>query len=101
MSNGLSNHDSGQRTPPGNKQAAAGQFNDPVNNAVDDANCDLGHDESHDEPLKAPDLNTLEELEIEAELVHVGAKDHPFRLIEARWEAKRLDALLREVYDEE
>ncbi|MGH8502449.1 MAG: hypothetical protein ACREVE_08240 [Gammaproteobacteria bacterium] len=107
MPNGLSSHDSGQGSRDNDPQVAAALPEDE----------DISEDEdtgvSEDEALEldfADDVDDLQDLSddtdselltAESEVFVVATPRHPIRAIEAHWEAKRLDAMLREVYDEE
>jgi hypothetical protein len=103
MPNGLSNDDSGTRSRDKSKQPEPVLVDDAVDSKTCESDADASHEELNDAPLKlTPDMVTPEELEVQAEMANVVVRaDHPLRLIEAHWEAKRLDALLREVYEEE
>lgn len=110
MPNGLSNHDSGQGSRDSDPHAAAALLED------EDVTEDEDVDEvSEDETFELDFADDADDLQILSDETLTGAElftsetgalvidtpRHPIRAIEAHWEAKRLDAMLREVYDEE
>lgn len=116
MSNGLSNQDSGHRSGGGKKPpppALLEEAEDTDALALDapeqeelpeDAEFAAGADLIVPETLEtdALEAEALEDEAVaEAEPAPVSRSKHALRLIEARWEEKRLQALLKEVYDDE
>jgi len=102
MANGLPNHDSGQGSDDKIKPPTADLPRDAVDSEALDVDSECGADELSDAPvLLASDAVAPEEVEVRVEMANVARTEHPLRRIEAHWETKRLNDLLREVYDEE
>jgi hypothetical protein len=75
---------------------------DTVNNAWDDVDAKSSADKFSDSPAQlASDAAVPAEVKGQAEIANVVHTESPLRRIEVHWEAKRLDGLLREVYNDE
>ena len=103
MSNGLSKHDSGQYSRGGKKPSAA-----PLDDGADEETFidedSIAPDQMLDDDSEAGKKSSItDELEAAAaaETAIAKRRQHALRRIEACWEEKRLNELLREVYDEE
>ncbi|MBA2410836.1 MAG: hypothetical protein H0V62_14100 [Gammaproteobacteria bacterium] len=121
MRNGLSNHNAGQDARDTNPHAAAAPREDEDVSEVeavsdDEAIEELSGDEiREDEPFELDFADDVDDLQVltddtqtgslllaaEYESLLAAAPSNPSRAIEALLEAKRLDAMLREVYDDE
>lgn len=110
MANGLSNNDSGQGSRDSDPHAAAALLEDEdltgdkdIDEASEDESFELDFVDDTDDLqiLSDETLTGVELFATEIEAFVVATPSHPIRAIEARWEAKRLDAMLREVYDED
>jgi hypothetical protein len=102
MTNGLSNHDSGQGSGDRLKPPTAALPDDAVDNAWDDVDAKSSADKFSDAPAQlASDAAVPAEVEGHAKIANVAHTESSLRRIEAHWEAKRLDDLLQEVYNDE
>ncbi|MGI8740080.1 MAG: hypothetical protein ACR2KU_10760 [Gammaproteobacteria bacterium] len=121
MRNGILNHNSEHRARDTSPHATAVAREDEDVNAVESAGDDeaienLSEDEiREDEPFEVDFDDDMDNLHVlsddtpagsllfaaEYGLLMAAAPSHPSRAIEALLEAKRLDTMLREVYDDE
>ena len=103
MSNGLSNHDSGQPSRGGKKPPAA-PLDDEADAEIFTDEDSIAPDQVFDDASQAGNEPSItDELEAAAAVEPAIAKrrEHALRRIEARWEEQHLKDWLREVYHEE